>query len=87
MRSIMASVPDCSDVSVSIATTVVGKHILFTCQPSGRIVGIACNRESGPLTKLELAQLFADFIVSAPQVVQDKINAALAAAQTSVGAT
>lgn len=86
IKSIMASVQDCQDVSISIATTAVGKHILFTCHPGGQVVGLACNRESGPLSKSELAQMISDFLVSAPQVVQDKLNASLATMQTSVGA-
>jgi hypothetical protein len=48
-RSIMASVQDCEDVTISIAVNPQngGKSILFTCKPSGQVVGHRLARNQG----------------------------------------
>lgn len=82
----MSSVQDCEDVTISIAVNPQngGKSILFTCKPSGQVVGLACQKPG--LTKAELAQMFIDFMETAPQAVKDKLNSVLVTAQNSLGA-
>ena len=61
--------------SVTAAPGQGGGSIIFTCHPGGEVFGLCYSL---PLTKAQLIADFTMLMTSAPQPIQDQLNAALA---------